>query len=139
MSDETIFCNFSSWPSEPKQFMNWLFVEFWKCSYTYIWQQWTISFWKKILLWCSQPSILPTLQLFLFDGLAWNYYSMEIICYNNVTTMYSYCTRIIHLTENAFFMAWLEKIYSLYCQANSLMVRLKNMIWSKQKFPIFWM
>ena len=36
-----------------------------------------------ILLWCNQPSLLPatniTRQIFLFDGLAWNHASAQIV------------------------------------------------------------
>ena len=54
---------------------------------------------ENILLWCSQPSILPktniTQQIFLFEGLAWKHGSTQIvftaiiICLNKIYFLFS--------------------------------------------------
>ena len=79
-----IFCVFSSRPTESKQFYEPIVDGIFKLfKYSYLATMDYFVLKENILLWCSQPSILPktniTRQILLFDGLASKHDSVQIV------------------------------------------------------------
>ena len=98
-----IFCDFSSWPT-----MNWFYELivygiFKLLIYSHLVTTYFLVLKENTLLWCSQPSILPviniTQKIFLFGSLVWKHSSAQI----------SFCTDGLH--SNYHTLKW--KVFSI--------------------------